>query len=179
MDERESEKRSNKNARQIGDLSMQTVEEFLAYSIHLEQEAATRFGELADVMESGGNGEVAKLFRRLSDYSRLHLADAKARAGFRDMPEIAPQDFVWPDLESPEAAAIWGADPQINRREALEIALAAELAGHDYYKSVRDRTDDPEIRILAGEFVNEEAEHVAELRKWIAAAEAGQTTPAE
>ena len=32
-------------------LNMQTVEEFLAYSIHLEQEAATRFGQLADAME--------------------------------------------------------------------------------------------------------------------------------
>ena len=99
---------------------MQTVEEFLAYSIHLEQEAATRFGELADAMEAGGNREVGQLFRRLSDYSRLHLADAKARAGFREMPEIAAQDFVWPDLESPEAAAIWGADPMLSRREALD-----------------------------------------------------------
>jgi rubrerythrin len=158
---------------------MQTVEEFLAYSIHLEQEAATRFGELADAMEAGGNKEVGQLFRRLSDYSRLHLADAKARAGFREMPEIAAQDFVWPDLESPEAAAIWGADPMLSRREALDVALAAELAGHDYYKSVLDSTDDPEIKALAAEFVHEEAEHVAELRKWIAAADAGQSASAE
>ena len=62
---------------------MQTVEEFLAYSIHLESEAAARFGELADAMQSAGNREVAGLFRRLSDYSKLHLADARARAGFR------------------------------------------------------------------------------------------------
>jgi rubrerythrin len=156
---------------------MKTVEEFLAYSIHLEQEAATRFGELADAMESGGNKEVGKLFRQLSEYSRLHLADAKARAGFRDMPELAPHEFVWPDLESPEAAAIWGADPLLSRREALEIALAAEQAGLDYYTSVLNSTDDPEIRALAKEFVSEEAGHVAELKKWIAAA--GETAPAE
>ncbi|HUO54564.1 MAG TPA: ferritin family protein [Rhodoblastus sp.] len=158
---------------------MQTVEEFLAYSIHLEQEAADRFGELADAMETGGNHEVAQLFRQLADYSRLHLSDAKARAGFREIPKIAPMEFVWPDLESPEAAAIWGADPMLSRREALEIALSAEKAGHDYYKSVRDTTDDPEIRILAAEFVNEEMGHVAVLKKWIAAAEAGHVVPAE
>jgi len=35
---------------------------FLAYSIHLEQEAATRFGQLADAMESCGNGEVEGYF---------------------------------------------------------------------------------------------------------------------
>jgi rubrerythrin len=158
---------------------MHTVEEFLAYSIHLEAEAAARFGELADAMTSGGNREVAQLFRRLSDYSKLHLADAKARAGFREIPEIAPEAFVWPDLESPEAAAIWGADPMIGRAEALQIALAAEKAGHDYYKHVLDTTDDPEIKILAAEFVEEEAGHVAELKKWIAACQAGQTAPAE
>src|SRR6266702_3860078 len=90
---------------------MLTVEEFLAYSIHLEEEAATRFGELADAMESGGNKEVGQLFRRLANYSRLHLADAQARAGFRDIPTFGPRDYIWPDLESPESAAIWGADP--------------------------------------------------------------------
>lgn len=148
---------------------MQTVEEFLAYSIHLEQEAANRFGELADAMEAAGNREVAMLFRKLSAFSRLHYADAKARAGFRDIPEIAAQDFAWPDLESPETAAIWGADPMLGRREALTIALAAEQAGLDYYQSVLEATDDPEIRILAAEFVTEEADHVAELERWIAA----------
>jgi rubrerythrin len=158
---------------------MKTVEEFLAYSIHLEQEAASRFGELADAMTSSGNKEVAKLFRRLSDYSKLHLADARARAGFRKIPEISPEEFVWPDLESPEAAAIWGADPLIGRAEALQIALAAETAGYDYYKTVLDTTDDPEIKALAREFVAEEAGHVAELKKWIAASQAGLSAPAD
>jgi rubrerythrin len=172
------EKRTREMALEIGRRPMQTVEEFLAYSIHLEQEAAARFGELADAMESGGNKEVSKLFRRLSDYSKLHLADAKARAGFRKIPEIAPHEFVWPDLESPEAAAIWGADPMISRSEALEIALAAETAGYQYYKHVLDTTVDPEIKALAKEFVAEEADHVTELHKWIAAAKAGLEAPA-
>jgi rubrerythrin len=158
---------------------MQSVEEFLAYSIRLEQEAATRFGELADAMQSAGNAEVAQLFRQLADYSRLHLADAKARAGYRDMPELSSADYVWPDFESPETAAIWAADPLIGKGEALQIALTAERAGHDYYKSVLETTDDPEIKALAAEFVAEEAEHVAELNKWIAAYRAGRKTPVE
>ncbi|MTV32321.1 rubrerythrin [Rhodoblastus acidophilus] len=157
---------------------MQSVEEFLAYAIRLEQEAAERFGELADVMQSAGNGETAKLFRQLSDYSRLHLGDAKARAGYREVPELLPAAFEWPDFESPEKAAIWGADPMIGKGEALEIALEAEQAGYDFYKNVLDTTTDPEIKALAAEFVEEEAGHVAELQKWIAAHKAGQKTPA-
>jgi rubrerythrin len=158
---------------------MLSVEEFLAHSIHLEAEASARFDELADAMETGGNREVAQLFRRLAHYSRLHLADAKARAGFREIPDLEAKDYVWPDLESPESAAIWGADPLLDRGEALKIALDAETAGHDYYKSILDATTDPEVKRFAAEFTEEEAGHVAELKRWIAAHEAGQATPVE
>ena len=48
---------------------METVEEFLAYAMNLEREAAERFGQLADAMESSGNRDVGKLFRQLSEYS--------------------------------------------------------------------------------------------------------------
>jgi hypothetical protein len=110
----------------------------------------------------------------VSDYSRLHLAAAQARAGFRDMPVMATQEFVWPDIESPETAAIWAADPFIGRDQALAIALDAETAGLNYYRCVLDSTRNPEIKILAHEFVAEETEHVEELVKWIAAHKAGK-----
>lgn len=158
---------------------MQSVEEFLAYAIKLEQEAAIQFGQLADAMESCGNREVGKLFRRLSDYSRLHLVDAQARAGFREMPVMTLGDFVWPGLESPETAAIWAANPFIGREQALKIALDAEMAGLDYYSTILDTTDDPEIIALAKEFVKEESGHVAELHKWIAAHKAGLESPVD
>lgn len=158
---------------------METVETFLAYAIQLEREAANRFGELADAMDACGNRQVGKLFRRLSDYSRLHLADAQARAGFREMPALTVGEYQWPDLESPETAAIWAADPFIGRDEALLIALDAERAGFAYYKKVLDTTDDPEIRALAQEFVDEERGHVTELEKWVAAHKAGKPLPVD
>jgi rubrerythrin len=153
------------------------VEDFLAHAIQLEAEAAMRFGQLADAMATNGNPDVSKLFRRLSDYSRLHLSDARARSGFRELPELRPDEFVWPDLESPESAAIWGADPFLGREEALNIALQAEMAGLGYYQTIFETTDDPETRVLAKEFAEEERDHVSELRKWIAAHAAGQSLP--
>ena len=158
---------------------MQSVEEFLAYAIKLEEEAMLRFGELADSMETYGNAEVAKLFRRLSDYSAMHMGDAKARAGFREIPEMTPDQFHWPQGESPERAAIWAADPFIARGDALHIALDAEKAGLGFYAHVLATTDDPEIRALAREFVEEEEGHVRELEKWIAAHAAGEALPAQ
>ncbi|PPD43616.1 MAG: rubrerythrin [Methylocystis sp.] len=154
---------------------MESVEEFLAYAIKLEQEAASRFGQLADAMEASGNREVGKLFQRLAHASRLHLAEARARSGFREIPEMKPADYVWPDLESPEAAAIWGTDPLIGREQALEIALEAETAGLDYYQSVLDATHDPDIKVLAKQFIEEETGHVTALQKSIAALRSKQS----
>ncbi len=146
---------------------MESVEEFLAYAIKLEQEAALRFGQLADAMATGGNREVMELFRRLSEYSRLHLTDARARAEFRELPSLTPGEFAWPDIESPETAAIWAADPMIGREQALQVALEAERAGLAYYQSILDSSRDPEIRALATEFVEEETMHVRELQRWM------------
>jgi rubrerythrin len=150
-----------------GGTDVQSVEEFLAYAIKLEQEAALRFGQLADAMEAAGNREVGKLFRRLATASRAHLNEARARSGFRDIPDIESNEYIWPNLESPETAAIWAADPLIGREQALEIALAAETAGLDYYKNILDTTADPEIKILAKQFIEEESGHVAALEKSI------------
>lgn len=32
-----------------------------------------------------------------ADYSLLHLGDARARAGFRTLPEMTSSDYRWPD----------------------------------------------------------------------------------
>ena len=158
---------------------MESVEEFLAYSIKLEEEAALRFGQLADAMASAGNVEVGKLFRRLSDYSRLHAGDARARAGFRDIPQLEAHEFEWPDIESPETAAIWAADPFIGREQALEVAFEAESASLAYYRNILETTQDPEIRAFAKEFVEEETLHVAELQRWMELHMAGKPLPVD
>jgi rubrerythrin len=158
---------------------MESVEEFLAHAIELEREAALRFGQLADAMVTAGNREVGRLFRRLSEYSLLHLADARARAGFRTLPPMKSIDYRWPDIESPEAAAIWAADPFLGREAALEVALDAERAGLAYYSEVMDRTTDPEIRAFAREFAEEEAQHVAELQRWIRLHKSGEPLPTD
>jgi len=145
-----------------------SVELFLSYAIKLEEEATLRFAQLADAMDAGGNREVGRLFRKLSDYSRLHLADAKARSGFREVPIMLPREYQWPDMESPETAEIWATDPLIAYEEAMQIALESEKRGHAFYKKVYDEATNPEIRALAKEFVEEEAEHVMWLERWIA-----------
>ncbi|NFV80070.1 ferritin-like domain-containing protein [Magnetospirillum aberrantis] len=146
---------------------MKSVEEFLVYAARLEQEAALRFDELADVASSFANKDVAAFFRQMAHFSRLHLEEARKRGGFHDLPEIGTGQFQWPDEESPEAAAIWGADPNMDVNQAMELALEAELRGLAFYQDVLNASDDPEIKAMAREFVEEEAEHVAAIERWI------------
>lgn len=67
----------------------------------------------------------------------------------------------------------------LGREQALEIALAAEQAGLSYYSDIMRSTADPEIRAFAKEFSEEEAQHVAELQRWIALHRAGKPLPTD
>ena len=103
-----------------------SVEVFLSYAIKLEEEATLRFGQLADSMDASGNKPVGALFRKLSDYSRLHLQDAKSRAGFRDVPVMLPQQFQWPEFASPEPAAMWASTPVLAYDQAMDISVGSQ-----------------------------------------------------
>ena len=71
------------------------------------------------------------------------------------------------------------ADPCIGIQQALQVALDAEQAGLDFYADVLANTSDPEIRVLAKEFVEEESEHVAELKRWMQLHLSGAKLPTE
>ncbi|MGF1640581.1 MAG: ferritin family protein, partial [Rhodospirillales bacterium] len=151
-----------------GGIEIASVEAFLGYAIKVEQEAAFHLDDLARDMERCGNEAVAELFRTLAGYSRLHLEDAKARAGAVDVTGSMPDDHVWPDLVTPEQTALWAGDPSLSRLDALKAALDGERLGFEFYHHLAETAPDREIRRLAKEFATEEAEHVATLEQWIA-----------
>lgn len=144
---------------------MNDVERFLAHAIALEGEAARRYEELTAAMKTEGNGELADFFARMANYSRLHLADAKARGGFRTLPVLAPHAYEWPDGTGPETAGWAGVDALMSPPQALQLALDGERRGHAYYSAIAATTQDPEVRAVARLFADEEAEHVRELQK--------------
>ena len=139
---------------------------FLAHACALEEDAANRFADLSEAMKTYGNADVAAFFGKMAEFSRLHLADARKRSGFRDLPALAPEDFQWPEGESPEAASMEGSHYLMTVEYALELALDSERRGLAFYADVAATTTDPEVRMMAQEFAAEEAEHVAELESW-------------
>ena len=157
-----------------GGIEIKSVEEFFGYAVKVEQDAAIHYDQLGAAMEKVGNAEVAELFRELADYSRLHLEEAKKRAGAIDYNLHVPANYVWPDHATPERTDLWAGDPALSRLGALKAALLGERRGLEFYHSVAGFSKDPEIVKQAKEFVKEEAEHVEILERWIAREESLQ-----
>ena len=150
-----------------GGIEMATLDEFLGYAVKVEEDAAVHFDEIASGMEDCGNEEVAQLFRQLAGFSRLHLAEAKSRAGSIDLSTVIPPEYAWPDHATPERTSLWAGDPSLSRLDALRAALQGEKRGYEFYASVVAKAKVPEIAAMAKEFVKEEAEHVKVLEAWI------------
>jgi rubrerythrin/ferredoxin len=150
-----------------GGIEIASVDEFLGYAVRVEEDAAVHYDELAAAMEDYNNEAVAKLFRQLAHFSRLHLAEAKSRAGGTDVTVHIPSDYVWPNHVTPERASIWAADPALSRLDGLKAALQGEKRGYEFYSAVVAKTKSPDIAAMAKEFVHEEAEHVKILEAWI------------
>ena len=143
------------------------LDTFLAYSIALEEEAAERHDELADMLDVHNNPGVAATFRKLAHYSRLHAQDIRGHSKDRRLPVIAPWDFGWEDMEGPETADIGDVNYLMNTAQALQIAMGNEQRAHDFYYEISRESADPEIKAMAGEFAEEEKEHLDLLKMWM------------
>ncbi|MFA5123360.1 ferritin family protein [Zavarzinia sp.] len=150
-----------------GGLEIDTPAAFFGHAVKVEQDAALHFDLLADRMADCGNAEVAALFRQLAAFSRLHLEEAKEKAGTVDYAAEIPPDYVWPDHATPERTDLWAGDPTLSRLDALKAALQGEKRGFEFYRAVEAKTKSPEVEALAKEFAKEEAQHVRILEAWV------------
>jgi len=143
-----------------------TLPVFLAHAITMEDEAAERYLELADMMEAHNNLDVAQLFRDMNRYSILHRDSIKERAADVDLPKLRHADFKW--VTPPEVADEDVFDYMLDPFHALEFARENEQRAAAFYRSVVDDTADDEVKRLAVEFAEEEQEHTHQLDKIIA-----------
>lgn len=143
-----------------------TLPEFLAHAIALEREAAERYLELADMMESYRNDEVATLFREMVRFSRLHHDEIVQRAQGIALPQLRSWQYRW--RHPPEAGGDEAFDRGLSAYDALRYARENEFRAQAWYGSVRIAASDPELRRLAATFAAEEATHVQALDAWLA-----------
>jgi len=146
-----------------------TLPEFLAHAIAMEDEAAERYLELADMMESHRNDDVSTLFRDMHRYSLMHRDSIRERVGSIALPKLKSWEFRW--RTPPEMGDDDAFDYMMEAYNALRYARANEVRAMEYYRSVADESGDAEVKRLAGEFAAEETEHVEALDEWL-----GRTT---
>jgi len=143
---------------------MDNIQNFLLRAIRLESDSAQRADELADAMQTWGNKEVEAFFRKMAEYSRIHLKEAMTLAGFRHAGELPAEDDG-SDRIATESAAWWGVDGLIGIEHAIELAIAGEQRALEYYEAVAAGTSNEKLKELAETFAAEEREHVAELNR--------------
>jgi len=143
-----------------------TLPEFLAHALALEQEAAERYLELADMMESYRNDAVSSVFRDMHRFSLLHRDDIRKRVGDIELPQLRSWQYRW--RSPPEVGGEEAFDHTLEPYHALKYARANEVRAMEYYHSVAEQAGDAELVRLATAFAEEESEHVEALDKWIA-----------
>ncbi|MFW5926552.1 MAG: ferritin family protein [Wenzhouxiangella sp.] len=145
------------------------LELFLRCAAALEADAAEGYSRLGETMNERGNREVAALFMKFGEFSRLHLAEVheiQQRELGRTFGDSV-EGLTWPDGFSPEdplaVAQLEGITPQ----GAIETALETERRACDFYSAVAGQTRSARVQELAQAFAEEEAEHVAHLERWL------------
>lgn len=167
------------NETQADGTAVQTVPQLLAHALAMETEAAERYGELADQMETHRRTAVAAIFRRLEVAEKKHLVDLTALCNGVALPHYAPWDFKWRSNESPETIDIGLVHYQLSVREALQLALAHERKATQFYADVADAAQAPDVITLARQFADEEREHIGWLEACLAECGADDSRPGE
>jgi rubrerythrin len=148
-------------------VSPQTLESFMAHAYQMEIEAAQRYAELADAMETHNNRDVAKLFRTMAEIETKHAAHVMAQMGWREPPRTPPGPAPWGGFEAPETATSDDVHYLMQPYHALEIALANEERAEHFFARLADMASIAAIRDAAIELRDEERAHVALVKQWM------------
>lgn len=136
-----------------------------AHALAIEREAAARYREFAARLGDAGNDAAARLFAELAQCEEGHAAALERECEGMALPEIAAQEYAWLDAAAPETAAHDLVFRLMTTRDALEIALAAELRAQAFFEEVIERAADPRLRELAAAMAREERAHAEWVRE--------------
>ena len=136
----------------------------MSTALAIELEAAERYGELADVMETHNNREVAALFRRMQAIEGLHADAIRAEMGWTG---AAPPGAALAEPEGPETPAYDDVHYLMQPYHALAVALAAEERALRFFTDLARVATVDSVRAAALRLADEEREHVELVREWM------------
>jgi rubrerythrin len=144
-----------------------TLAEFMAQAWEMEIEAAQRYTDFADAMETHNNLEVAAMFRTMANYESKHADEIMATMGWSEAPPLTPRDGAWPGYEAPETTSGDDVHYLMQPYHALQLALAAEERAERFFAELARIATVAAVRDAARELQAEEREHVELVRAWM------------
>jgi rubrerythrin len=145
-----------------------TLEDLMAQALAMEREAVARYTELAEMMETHNNTEVAALFRQMAAYEAHHVEHILRDMGWSAADAPVVTDFAWRTPDAPEAVPIDEMHYLMHPWHALQLARAAEQRAVAFFEALARQTAVEDIRRAADEMRAEEVEHVALIDAWLA-----------
>ena len=144
-----------------------TLHEFMTRALMMELEAAQRYTEFADAMETHNNLEVAALFRKMAGIEGKHAEQIMAEMGWTTMPGPRPSIVFWEGFEAPETTPGDEVHYLMQPYHALELALANEQRAERFFAQLARAATTAAVRKAARELQAEEREHVLLVRAWM------------
>lgn len=141
--------------------------EFMAQALVMEAEAAQRYTEFADAMETHNNLEVAALFRKIAGIERKHALQIMAEMGWKEMPALPPGKPGWASFEAPETTPGDEVHYLMQPYHVLRLALINEQRAERFFARLVRAAKQGSVRRAARELQAEEGEHVALVRAWM------------
>jgi rubrerythrin len=141
------------------DFAILSLRDALDLAILIEEEARERYLEFADQMEIHHTPEAAVFFRSMAENEAKHGQELTKRrqAEFARQPAAVNRGMLW-DVEAPDYDA---ARAFMSPRQAMKVALAAEVKAHDFFQEALPHIEDVGVRRLFEELREEERQHQA------------------
>jgi len=143
-----------------------TVPGFYAHAIAIEHEAAERYMEFAEHMKDHAP-DAAVLFDRLARDGYNHARQFMKKVEKVRLPQLRAGAHAWLDKGTPLAAAHEWVFRLLSPRDALKVAMHAEQRAKRFFAHVIHTTRDKEVKALAEDFLLEEGEHIARMKRAI------------
>ncbi len=143
-----------------------TLGELMAQALAMEMEAAQRYVEFADAMETHNNREVAALFRKMAGIESKHAAQIMAAMGWKRPPDPAAATG-WEGFEAPETTPGDEVHYLMQPYHALQLALVNEQRAERFFAQLVRAATAESVRKAARELQAEEREHVALVKAWM------------
>lgn len=145
-----------------------TLEQFMAQALQMELDAAERYNEFADMMETHNNPEVAQWFRRMAEVEGKHASQIMSEMGWSEAPSGLRTAPLLTGLEAPESASDAELHYLMQPWHVLQLALANEQRAERFFAQLASLATVESVRRAALELQQEEAEHIRLVQDWLA-----------